>query len=420
METLAKDLADDAHYVEGMGGAVRGDSNEEILLREGEIDALTTGAPWIILFQRLNPDNDTTRQLEKLQFPIGWEGGQLGAGSIFEEIPFWRKPRALSRRDLGHRLPPALASLVAEHFAIVAINTAKGLRSLLILDRHLEEDPRITEADLAELDWFARQASLAVENAENRNDLANAYNELKQFDQMKSNFLSVISHELRTPLTAMSGFVDLIVDERVGPINENQRTLLTRVQKNTGHLIHLVNDLIEVAEIEAEGTVEVRVSPVEPLTVLLDTLPRLEQRRREKNVKVEPLIQCEIPRILADERALGRIFFHLIDNAIKFSFEGSSVDVVFHVVDGEFHADIIDRGMGIAPENKKRIFDHFYQVDSTLTRGHEGLGLGLAVIKLLLAATRGRIAVKSEVGTGSTFTVIFPLVETRDSRVSQG
>src|SRR5690606_18961184 len=112
--------------------------------------------------------------------------------------------------------------------------------------------------------------------------------------------------------TSMSGFVDLIVDERVGEIGENQRTLLKRVQKNTSHLIHLVNDLIEVAEIEAEGTVEVRMGPVEPLTVLLDTLPRLEQRRRENTVTVEPVIDCEVPMITTDERALGRIFFHLI------------------------------------------------------------------------------------------------------------
>jgi signal transduction histidine kinase len=276
------------------------------------------------------------------------------------------------------------------------------------MDRHLEEHRAFNADDLYELEWFCRQATLAIENIEMHSDLSRAYEELKQLDQMKSNFLSIISHELRTPLTAMTGFLDLILDGRVGEMNENQKTLLARVAKNTHHLNHLVNDLIELAEIEAAGTVETRREPVEPLSLLLDTLPKLEQRRRQKQVQVVPLIECDVPRILADERSVERIYFHLLDNAMKFSPDGAAIEVHFRLENDELCIDFTDHGVGIAPENMKNIFKHFYQVDNTLTRGHEGLGLGLAVTKMLVQANKGRITVNSELGKGSTFTVHFP------------
>jgi signal transduction histidine kinase len=299
--------------------------------------------------------------------------------------------------------------MLPERFIIAPLTTSRGLRALLILDRHLEPDIPFTAQDTEDLEWFCRQASVSIENVEINSELAMAFQELKQVDLMKTNFLSIISHELRTPLTAMTGFVELVLDCRVGPVNENQRTLLSRVSKNTHHLNHLVNDLIELAEIEAAGTLDARRDPIEPLAVLLDCLPKLEQRRREKQVKVIPLVECDVPRIIGDERGLERIFFHLLDNAMKFSTDGASVEVVMRTEGDELFIDVRDHGMGIAPENIQNIFKHFYQVDNTLTRGHEGLGLGLAVTKMLVQANRGRILVSSELGHGSTFTVVFPI-----------
>lgn len=376
-----------------------------------EMDSLANGVQWVTIHQRVPPENPITDRLRKLSFSTTpGSGSAQGRGSIFEEVALWRAPRHTSKEKLGSRLPPALASLLDDQFVIAPLTTHRGLRGLVIADRHLHVPKgEITRSDLRELDWFTSQAILTIDNHEVTTDLSRAYSELKQIDQLKSNFLSIISHELRTPLTSMSGFVELIIDERVGPINENQKNLLSRVTKNTGHLIHQVNDLIEVAEIEAEGTIEVRPAPVDPLSVLMDTLPKLEQRRRDKKVRVIPQVDCDVPLILSDERALGRIFFHLLDNAIKFSPEDSSVIVRFTIEDDEFHAAITDCGVGIPHEDIKFIFQQFYQVDNTLTRGHEGLGLGLAVTKMLIQATRGRITVDSVVEKGSTFTIIYPI-----------
>ncbi len=421
VEELAQELEEETRFMEERAEAGEQANplertDEQWLEAEAAMHSLTSSAQWVTLFQRLNPENEVTRKLEKMAFPMGplkekAEGESL---SLFELLRYWRAPRALSLRDLGGAVPPELAELLPEYFVVVPLHSQKFPRAALLVDRRLEHSRPICKEELREMEWFARQASIAIENVEVSSDLSRAYKELKQLDQMKSNFLSTISHELRTPLTAIGGFVELLVEERIGPINENQRSLLSRVSKNTGHLSRLVNDLIEVAEIAAEGAVEVEMSAVEPLAVLMDTLPKLEQRRRAQEVRIIPVVENVIPRIYTDERSLGLIYYHLLDNAVKFSSEGDTVEVGFEPQDGSLAISVRDRGCGIPKENLEHIFLEFYQVDNTLTRKHEGLGLGLAVTKMLLAATHGRIQVESEPGRGSTFTVIFPVYTGRE------
>jgi signal transduction histidine kinase len=408
---LSEELEEEIRFMQHRVDTMLGGSEDRIdrLQNEDDLHWLSGNAQWVTLFQRLNPDNPKSEKLQRLRFNTFPEPNQDGTPSLFEQVIFWKRPRALRKSVLGTALPHALAGFLSEEFIIAPLATSRGLRALLVMDRHLEGHVNYTADDLYELEWFCRQATLAIETIEVNSDLSRAYQELKQVDQMKSNFLSIISHELRTPLTAMTGFLDLLVEGRVGELNENQKTLLTRVAKNTHHLNHLVNDLIELAEIEAAGTLELKRDLVEPLAVLLDTLPKLEQRRREKKVKVIPLIEIEVPRIIADERSLERVFFHLLDNAMKFSSDGSTVEVHFRRDADHLHIDVVDHGVGIAAENIQNIFKYFYQVDNTLTRGHEGLGLGLAVTKMLVQANKGRITVQSEVGRGSTFTVSFPV-----------
>jgi len=410
MAELAEELEEETRYMESRDQIrIGGLPTPERMRDEDDMHWLSGNAQWVTLFQRLNPENPKSDQLKKLRFNTFPDPRPRATPSLFEQVAMWKRPRALIRTEVGAGLPPSLGGLLPENFIIAPLATARGLRAILFVDRQLDGDRSFTSDDLYELEWFCRQATLAIENIEMHNDLSRAYQELKQLDQMKSNFLSIISHELRTPLTAMTGFLDLILDGRVGELNENQKTLLARVAKNTHHLNHLVNDLIELAEIEAAGTLETRREPLEPLAVLLDTLPKLEQRRRQKKVQVVPLVECDVPRILGDERSMERIFFHLLDNAMKFSPDGAAVEVHFRLEGEELAIDITDHGVGIAPENIQNIFKHFYQVDNTLTRGHEGLGLGLAVTKMLVQACKGRITVSSVLGRGSTFTLFFPV-----------
>lgn len=377
---------------------------------EVDIERLTGGAQWMVLLQRISVDDEQLEEIRRLRYTYAPFRGDRAALTFFSEAAYWRRPRACTKAELGDRLPPDLAPFLHEEFVVIPFHTAKGLRTLILADRRHDDMDHFTEEILEELAWFANQGALALANAALIHDLDRAYTDLKQLDMLKSNFLSTISHELRTPLTAISGFVDLIASQRLGPLNEAQQSLFGRVVKNTQHLVTMVNDLIDITEIEVEGLRDRRLEPVDPLLVLFQVIPKLELRRRANKCNVEPVIPPEgVPRVLTDERSFGRVLFHLLDNAFKFSPQESTVRVHFRRVENDLAIAIEDRGVGIAEDKRARIFEAFYQVDSSLTRAHEGLGIGLALTKMLLTALGGSITVQSEEGHGSTFTIYVPV-----------
>jgi signal transduction histidine kinase len=300
------------------------------------------------------------------------------------------------------------SDLLDDAMLVLPIRTNKGVRSIVLVDRKFDRRS-LSDVDKHYLQWLGKHASVIIENAELFGDLENAHKDLKDLDTLKSNFLSIISHELRTPLTAIIGFVELLLEGRVGHITEAQRSLLVRVSRNAEHLVNMVNDLLEIAEIEAEGLSEIKIVPVDPLVALMNTLPRIEHRRQDRNIIVEPVITGKIPRILSEERALERILYHLIDNAVKFSHKNSKVLIEFKKGEDRLRISIRDHGIGISQNQVKGIFDNFHQIDNRLSRSYGGMGLGLTVSRMLLSATGGSIEVESTVGVGSTFTISYPI-----------
>ncbi|MEI6037748.1 MAG: HAMP domain-containing sensor histidine kinase, partial [Planctomycetota bacterium] len=198
----------------------------------------------------------------------------------------------------------------------------------------------------------------------------------KEVDRLKTNFLSIVSHELRTPLTSIIGFVRLVEEEKVGPITPPQCDLLKRVSHHAAHLQSMVNDLLEIAEVEAGGMIDVELEAVDPLAAFYNILPKIETRRGSKNITIEPVIRNTVPLIRCDSLALERIYYHLLDNAVKFIPSEGRVTVEFDRRDNELNISIVDTGIGISHENLTRIFDHFYQVDSRLERTYGGMGIG--------------------------------------------
>lgn len=412
-DEMAADLKAEAAYLEGRIAELRARAQTDETAID-ELRLLEQGSHWVLVFQRLGTDSPASRDVAKMRFRPA-DNGHPHEGAAAEcRTLFDCAIHATCARLFGGpggepaRLPAALGPMISEPFALLPLRTAKGLRSVILLDRR-HGTGRIEPAEMEVLDWFASQGALALQNAELIRDLEQAYQELKTVDQLKSNFLSTVSHELRTPLTAMTGFVDLLMAGKAGPVTEPQRNLLARVAKNTGHLNNMVNDLIEIAEIEAEGMRDLQLAPVDPLLTLFATLPRLEFRRRDHKVQIEPVFEGVVPMVLCDDRALERIYFHLLDNAVKFQTADEPIEVRFRRSTNRLHIDICDRGVGIPPDKLARIFDQFYQVDNSLTRGQEGLGIGLAVTKILVQATHGEITVQSSVGKGSTFTVTYPI-----------
>ncbi|MDK2971726.1 MAG: hypothetical protein PWP23_1481 [Candidatus Sumerlaeota bacterium] len=374
-----------------------------------ELRTLELGSQWVTVFQRLGTDSPESSTVERLRYLFEEEDTPSPLFPLFVRARTIQGPRIFDLQKEAIRVPAELADILPHQFALVPIRTKRGLRALIFLDKHLTREP-LTPDDAESLDWFATQGALALQNSELIRDLEKTYEELKAVDQLKSNFLSVISHELRTPLTAISGFVELILNGKVGDVTETHRSLLTRVAKNTGHLSNMVTDLIEIAEIKAEGISDVHLIAVDPLETLFSTLPKLEFRRRDKRIEIEPHFEGTVPNILCDVQALERIYFHLLDNAVKFSPTHDHVVVEFErQSDHTLAISITDHGEGIPPDKMQQIFEEFYQVDNSLTRSHEGLGLGLAVTRILVQATRGEIRVSSGMGQGSRFTLIYPV-----------
>lgn len=286
--------------------------------------------------------------------------------------------------------------------------TRRGLHGVFICDQAFEP-ARPDEEALYHLQWLLNHASIALENVELVSQLTETTQRLQEVDRLKTNFLSVVSHELRTPLTSIVGFIHLLAEERVGPITPSQADLLRRVSQHASHLHNMVNDLLEIAEVEAGGMINVALQPVDPLEALLNVIPKVETRRSGRRIEIAPEMQENPPRVICDPKALERIYFHLLDNAAKFTPADGQVLVSFRQQKGRLDIEISDTGIGISEENLQRIFDHFYQVDSRLERAYGGMGIGLTVVKLLLNATEGQIRLESQPGQGSRFTLSWPV-----------
>ncbi len=378
--------------------------------QEPAIYNMYAGAEWLTALNRLGMEEDQAHVFGQLHFEVRLGREEGTPRDILSECIHWRHPRRIEPAEYAHRLPPAISSRLEGTAIGVPIFTQAGLLGIIFVDRRFDKGQAVTDEDLEDLAFFANQSALAISNARLIQDLNRAYQDLKELDTIKSNFLSTISHELRTPLTAMIGFVDLVAGEKVGPLNPTQETLMSRVQKNTRHMITMVNDLIDIAELQVEGMRDRNLTTIDPLEVLMKTIPQLENRRRDKKGEIEPVLPTDgIPKVLSHEDSLRRILYHLLDNAIKFSPGNANVEVIFEPRPGVLALSIRDHGIGIPKEKVARIFEQFYQVDNSMTRSQEGLGLGLTVTRMLAQSIKATLKVESEVGRGSTFTVELPL-----------
>ncbi|MGQ9536520.1 MAG: ATP-binding protein [Actinomycetota bacterium] len=228
-----------------------------------------------------------------------------------------------------------------------------------------------------------------------------------ELDRMKSNFISMVSHELKTPLTSIKGFVRLLDAGRVGPVNEKQRRYLEIVLQQTESLTRIIEDLLDLSRIEA-GIIEVRSEKVSLGQVARGVLAGLENMAREKGVSLYLDIPDDLPPVAGDPERLRQVFTNLVHNAVKFTPSGGEVRVRAEEAGQECMVEVADTGIGISPLDLPRVFDKFYQVDSSATRQQSGTGLGLCISRELVVAQGGRIWVESEKGKGSVFRFTVP------------
>ncbi|MEP6858339.1 MAG: HAMP domain-containing sensor histidine kinase, partial [Gemmatimonadales bacterium] len=227
--------------------------------------------------------------------------------------------------------------------------------------------------------------------------------EAEAANQSKSDFLAVMSHELRTPLNAIGGYAELMELGIRGPVTQEQRTDLARIQTAQRHLLGLVTDVLNFVRVD-RGRVEYALTDVSVEDVLAGVETLVRQQFQAKGITYTPR-PCPQVRVVADEEKLGQIFINLLTNALKFTPEGGEVVVNCDTTDQYIEIQVSDTGIGIHAAKLEAIFEPFVQVDQQLTRANNGVGLGLAISRDLARGMGGDLTAASVVGVGSTFTL---------------
>jgi signal transduction histidine kinase len=242
-----------------------------------------------------------------------------------------------------------------------------------------------------------------TERARAEAELRAAKEAAEKASQLKSDFLSTMSHELRTPLTAIAGYTEFL--QRGPGLSLEQAEDVNQISRSAHHLLGLISDVLDLSRIEA-GALSLRSEPVLVAEVVEEALAQLLPQITAKQLRVETSVPPALT-VRADRQRLRQILLNLVGNAVKFTEYGMvTIDSVSTAASIE--VAVTDTGLGIAPDALPRIFDEFRQADSSMTRRFGGAGLGLAIAKKLAELQGGQIAVSSEVGFGSTFTLHLP------------
>ena len=241
--------------------------------------------------------------------------------------------------------------------------------------------------------------------------LALARDQALEASRLKSQLLAKVSHELRTPLSSILGYTELLRHKALGELSEQQQEVSDRIIDSANYLNNLINDLLDRAQIEAR-TVLLRREPFSPETLLQRASASLAILAENKGLRFTTAIDTALPaRLIGDERRLQQIIINLAGNAIKFTTDGEVRVSLLRPKPDFWAIQIADTGAGIPPEAQSYIFEPFRQVDNAITRENRGAGLGLSITQQLVQLMEGQIVLESEVGTGSVFTVLLPLVE---------
>jgi len=243
--------------------------------------------------------------------------------------------------------------------------------------------------------------------AERTAELETAAGKAQEADRLKSAFLAAMSHELRTPLNSIIGFTGILLQNLVGPLNDEQTKQLGMVRDSAQHLLSLINDVLDISKIEA-GQIEIALETFDVRESISRVIKTATPMANKKGLDLTVRIAPDIGRVVSDRRRLEQILINLVTNAVKFTEKGK-ICVECGILDWRLECRVIDSGIGIKAEDMDKLFKAFQQVDTGLTRRYEGTGLGLSICKKLIEMLGGTIWVESQWGVGSTFTFALPL-----------
>jgi signal transduction histidine kinase/DNA-binding response OmpR family regulator/HAMP domain-containing protein len=232
--------------------------------------------------------------------------------------------------------------------------------------------------------------------------------ELTRAGAYKSQFLANMSHELRTPLNAILGFTQLLHEGEVGPLNDQQRDFLGNVLTSSHHLLRLINDVLDLAKVES-GKLDFRPESIDLTQAIGEVGAILKTTAAERQVRVEIAVEPSIGRVVLDPARLKQVLYNYLSNALKFTPAGGLVTIRALPEGAEFfRIEVDDTGAGIQPEDLRRLFVEFQQLDAGAAKKHAGTGLGLALTKRIVEAQGGTVGVHSTPGAGSVFHAVLP------------
>jgi signal transduction histidine kinase len=316
-------------------------------------------------------------------------------------------------KDLLAKLPRAKAATVAQIARHMRRNLDlilnSGHKSLLTSSMHLAS---------------VRESYRDLESKNRK--LQQAYDQLKELDRLKSNFLATVSHELRTPLTSIIGFSEMLAGGIGGSLTSEQAEFVDTIHEKGKQLLQLITDLLDLSRLENE-TMSLRRSEVQLVKLAEEVVRSMQPQAKKKQVILEIESNGHVPAVSGDPDRLRQVLINLIDNAIKFTPQGGTVHTTLEKVSSDLEDDdgigaallagsrsdvqvtVSDTGCGIPQEEKNRVFDAFYQVETGNTRHAGGTGLGLSIVKRLVEGHGGSIHVEDNEPEGANMVFTIPI-----------
>ncbi len=357
--------------------------------------------------------------LRYLMLPIVYEGDMLGriifgpfmpedVGDLGADLKSLEGEFDLKKaRDLIDRIrvaPETTVRRIMEHFArIVDVLVFTSHKAMISSQLHIES---VTES--------------YREVQEKNKKLTDAMERLQELSRLKSNFLATVSHELRTPLTSVIGYSEMLLAGLAGDLNEEQGDYLKTILEKGESLLRLISSILDLSRIEARGVQLVR-KPTKLEDVVQSALESVLPQSLKKNLTLTSKLSPSLEKVIVDSDKLRQCVVNLLSNSVKFTPAGGNILVQAGPAErspvaagpfgssGYFQISVTDNGIGIPLEIQHKVFETFYQADSSASREYGGAGLGLSIVKSYVEAHGGEVAVQSELGKGSTFTLVLPI-----------
>ena len=375
--------------------------------------------------------------------PKGEAAYNCFTGAVYHVVAIQYDGRQLGRLVLGPFLPATVKEVPQSLLAVEPEVDVKTARELLFrMPRAREESVRQIARHLRgtlDLILFSGHKALLTSSMhlasiresfrdlqEKNSKLQEAYDRLKELDRLKSNFLATVSHELRTPLTSIIGYSEMLAEGIAGEMSGEQKDFVRTIHEKGEQLLELITGLLDLSKLES-GTLAMRRSDVAIDALVADVVQTVSPTARKRGVNVVAEVDAALPKLWADPARLRQVLLNLTDNALKFTPNGGTVTIGARAtsIDAAPPDDeggvvllrskqmavelrVSDTGIGIPDGEKQKVFDAFYQVDSSSTRQVGGTGLGLSIVKRLVEGHDGRIAIQDNQPRGAIFVVTLP------------